>query len=233
MKRMNQWICGLVAAGTIFVAGLSQAADTAAGDPNAAANAFFERALDERLVLEPTQATSLGLRTGYDRWQDASERGESERLALAEHQLAELKSIDPAKLDDSTRLSWKVFEASEDRRIARYRWRNHSYQFDKDGAHVSLPAFLINTHRIETEADAIAYVRRLEGVRALFDQQLERATLAAKQGIAPPRFVYPYVIEDAGNIIRGRPFDKSAGGQPAACGFPGQARKTPDRRGAA
>jgi len=227
MKRTNRWICGVIAAGTSFVAGLSPAAEPSATDPNAAANAFFERALDERLLLEPTQASSLGLRTGYDRWQDASERGDSERLALAERQLAELRSIDPARLDDGTRLSWKVFEASEERRIARYRWRNHSYLFDKDGTHVSLPAFLINTHRIETEADAIAYVRRLEGVRKLFDQQLERATLAAKQGIAPPRFVYPYVVADAGNIIKGRPFDDGTADSPLLADFRGKLEKLP------
>ncbi len=120
---------------------MAAAEEAAAPDANAAANAFFERALDERLLLEPTQATSLGLRTGYDRWEDASERGDSERLALAERQLAELKTIDPARLDDATRLSWKVFEVGEERRIARYRWRNHGYLFDKDGTHVSMPAF--------------------------------------------------------------------------------------------
>ncbi len=227
MKRMNRWICGVIAAGTTLVAGLSPAAEPSTTDPNAGANAFFERALDERLLLEPTLASSLGLRTGYDRWQDASERGESERLALAERQLAELRSIDPARLGDGTRLSWKVFEASEERRVARYRWRNHSYLFDKDGAHVSLPAFLINTHRIETEADAIAYVRRLEGVRKLFDQQLERATLAAKQGIAPPRFVYPYVVADAGNIIKGRPFDDGTEDSPLLADFRGKLEKLP------
>jgi uncharacterized protein (DUF885 family) len=225
MSRTKSWICCAFAAGATVMAGLTPAEEATAPNPSAAANAFFERALDERLLLEPTEATSLGLRTGYDRWQDASERGDSERLALAERQLAELKAIDPAGLDDATRLSWKVFQAGEERRVARYRWRNHRYLFDKDGAHVALPAFMINTHRVETEADAIAYVRRLKGVRLLFDQQLERATLAAKQGIAPPRFVYPYVIEDAGNIIKGRPFDDGTEDSPLLADFRGKLAK--------
>jgi uncharacterized protein (DUF885 family) len=225
MNRTKGWICSAFAAGATVMAGLAPAEEATAPNPNAVANAFFERALDERLLLEPTEATSLGLRTGYDRWQDASERGDSERLALAERQLAELKTIDPARLDDATRLSWKVFQAGEERRVARYRWRNHRYLFDKDGAHVAMPAFMINTHRVETEADAIAYVRRLKGVRLLFDQQLARATLAAKQGIAPPRFVYPYVIEDAGNIIKGRPFDDGTEDSPLLADFRGKLAK--------
>jgi uncharacterized protein (DUF885 family) len=201
------------------------AVDAAAPDPNAAANAFFERALDERLAIEPVLATSLGLRTGYDRWPDASEAGDRERLALAERQLAELRAIDRAKLDDATRLSWQVFEAGEERRVARHRWRNHGYLFDKDGAHASVPAFLINTHRIESEADAVAYVRRLEGIQPYFTQQLERAAAAAKQGIAPPKFVHAYVIEDAGNVIKGRPFDAGPDDSPLLADFRGKVGK--------
>ncbi len=225
MNTATPWIHIVVAAGGALMAGPIAAAETGIGDPNAAANAFFERALDERLELEPTTATSLGLRTGYDRWPDASEQGDAARLALAERQLAELRRIDPAKLDDAARLSRQVFEANEERRIARHRWRNHAYLFDKNGAHASVPAFLINTHRIESESDAVAYVRRLEGIRRLFAQQLERAEAAAKQGISPPKFVYPYVIEDAGNIIEGRPFDGGPDDSPLLADFRGKVDK--------
>ena len=216
---IRSWMTFLVA----LAAGFAPCAGAEAPDNVAAANAFFERALDERLALNPELASSLGLRTGYDRWPDANEAGDRERLALAERQLAELRAtIDPAALDDATRLSWKVFENSEERRIARYRWRNHSYVFDKDGTHVSLPAFLINTHRIESEQDANAYVRRLEGVRSYMDQRVARATAAARQGILPPRFVFPYVIEDARNIITGRPFDHGASDSPLLADFRGK-----------
>ncbi len=194
-------------AAAALLAAVPGSGDTPGASPDAAANAFFERAFEERLVLEPTTATSLGLKTGADRWQDSSEAGEAERFALSKRQVEELRAMDPARLDDATRLSWQVFEAGEERRMARYPWRNHGYFFDKDGAHASVPAFLINTHRIESEADAVTYIRRLEGVQPLFAQQLERARAAAKQGIAPPKFVYPYVIEDAGNVIKGLPFD--------------------------
>jgi uncharacterized protein (DUF885 family) len=215
----------IVAACMSLAAGPLAAAEAGATDANAAANAFFERALDERLELEPTTATSLGLKTGYDRWPDASEQGDAARLELAERQLAELRKIDPAKLDEQTRLSWQVFEANEERRIARYRWRNHNYLFDKNGAQASTPAFLINTHRIESDADAVAYLRRLEGIRTLFSQQLERAAAAAKQGITPPKFVYPYVIEDAGNLITGRPFDEGPDDSPLLADFRGKVGK--------
>lgn len=211
----------LFAAAAAFAA-LEAAAGEAAPDANAAANAFFERALDERLQLDPGLAAALGLRIGYDRWPDPTEQGDAERLAMAQKHLAELRTIDPATLDDATRLSWQAFELAEERRIARHRWRNHDYRFDKNGSHVSLPAFLINTHRVETEADAIAYVRRLEGVRGLMERQLERATASARAGVLPPKFVFPYVIEDAGNVIRGRPFDDGPADSPLLADFRGK-----------
>lgn len=223
MKRPGHLIRNLMASLAALSAGLAPGASAAAEDAVAAANAFFERALDERLDLNPETASSLGLRTGYDRWQDASEAGDSERLALAERQLAELRAtIDRDALDDATRLSWQVFESGEERRIARHRWRNHAYVFDKNGTHVSLPAFLINTHRVESEQDAVDYIRRLEGVRTLMDQRILRATSAARLGILPPQFVFPYVIEDARNIVTGRPFDNGAADSPLLADFRGK-----------
>jgi uncharacterized protein (DUF885 family) len=212
--RVNRAIWAVIA-----LAAAAAAAGAEVADPNAAANAFFERAFEERLALDPALATSLGLRTGYDRWADPTEEGESARLALAERQLVELRAIDPATLDDATRLSWQVFASTEERRVARYRWRNHGYRFDKNGLHASLPAFLINSHRVESEADAAAYIRRLEGVRPLFDAQLERANASAKQGVLPPQFVFPYVIEDAANVIKGRPFDEGPADSPLFADF--------------
>ncbi|HUG03034.1 MAG TPA: DUF885 domain-containing protein [Steroidobacteraceae bacterium] len=215
-----------IASFAVATAGFPAAAGADTPDANAVANAFFERALDERLAMEPTLASVLGLKIGYDRWSDPTERADNERKALSERQLAELRTtIDPAALDDTTRLSWQVFESSEERRIARHRWRNHNYRFDKNGSHVSMPAFLINTHRVESDADAVAYIRRLEGIRTQLDQQLERAALAAKQGILPPRFVFPYVIEDSRNIVTGRPFDDGPADSPLFADFKSKVEK--------
>jgi uncharacterized protein (DUF885 family) len=222
---MNTSIAGiriLILAAAALAAGApaaQEAKEAVSADPNTTANAFFQRALEERLEIEPTLATSLGLKVGYDRWPDASEQGDAARLALAERHLRQLRAIDPAKLDDATRLSWKVFEANEERRIARHRWRNHGYLFDKDGAHASVPAFLINTHRVESDSDAVAYVKRLEGFGTLFALQLGRARAMAKAGVSPPKFVYAYVVEDAGNIVKGRPFDESGEDSPLLADF--------------
>ena len=220
MDESSRFNPARAAACLLALAWLLPAGAEEAADPNAAANAFFERALDERLEMDPALATSMGLRIGYDRWADPTEEGDAARLALAERQLGELRAtVDPAKLDAATRLSYDVFVSTEERRIARHRWRNHGYRFDKNGQHASLPAFLINTHRVESESDADAYIRRLEGIRPLFDAQLARASAAAKAGVLPPRFVFAYVIEDAGNIVKGRPFNEGPDDSPLLADF--------------
>jgi uncharacterized protein (DUF885 family) len=198
----------------------AQAVCAEATDPNAAANAFFERAFQERLALDPALATQLGLRLRYGEWPDPSEKGDLERFELAKRQLDELHaSFDLARLNDATRLSWRVFESGEERRIARYRWRNHAYAIDKDGPQVQAPAFLINTHRIETESDALAYIQRLTGLRTYIAQSIERAEQSARAGVMPPKFVFAYVIEDAGNVIKGRPFDDGPNDSPLFADF--------------
>ena len=199
---------------------MAPVARSAAPDPNATANAFFERAFQERLALDPALATSLGLRLRYGEWPDPSEKGDLERFELAKRELAELHTgIDAARLDDATRLSYRVFESGEERRIARYRWRNHSYAIDKDGPQVQAPAFLINSHRIDTESDALAYIQRLTGLRTYMEQVLERAEQSARAGVLPPKFVFAYVIEDAGNVIKGRPFDDGTTDSPLFADF--------------
>ena len=207
-------------ASLVGVTALAPSARSAPPDPNTAANAFFERTFQERLALDPMLATSLGLRLRYGEWPDASERGDQQRLELAERHLAGLRAgIDPGKLDDATRLSYEVFESAEQRRIAGHRWRNHNYVIDKNGPQVSLPAFLISSHRIEGESDALAYIQRLEGLRARLAQSLERAEQAARNGVLPPKFVFPYVVEDAQNVITGRPFDDGPEDSPLLADF--------------
>ncbi len=178
--------------------------------------ALFERAFEEQLANEPTFATMLGLRTRYGEWPDASEAGQLERRDWAARTLQELRgTIDPARLDAPTRLSYEVFEDQLERRVARYTWRNHGFPFDQMGGLQSqTPAFLINNHRVESESDAEAYIQRLAGIRDYFATTLERVTRAEGRGVLPPKFVFPYVAEDARKVITGRPFDEGPADSP-------------------
>jgi uncharacterized protein (DUF885 family) len=75
-----------------------------------------------------------------------------------------------------------------------------------NGAQSEGPAFLINIHRVDNLADAEAYIRRLQGLDAYLDQAIAEAKERQAAGVLPPRWVYPYVINDAKNITTGAPF---------------------------
>jgi uncharacterized protein (DUF885 family) len=68
------------------------------------------------------------------------------------------------------------------------------------------PAFLINIHRVDTLADAEAYLSRLQTLDTYLDQAMAEARDRQKRGVLPPKWVFPYVISDAKNLISGAPY---------------------------
>lgn len=53
----------------------------------------------------------------------------------------------------------------------------------------------------------------LQKVDALFGQLVDNLKLREEKNIIPPKFVFPYVINDCKNVITGAPFEK---GKPAS-----------------
>lgn len=196
-------------------------AGPARADENARAMAFYERAQAEYYAANPIAAAFQGMRLRYGEWNDGSEAGEEQRLMMARRQSAELQQeIDREKLDAQGRLSYDLFLDQQRRRIEGWPWRLHGYVFDhRSGPHSWAPAFLINTHRVESEQDARDYVSRLRGILVLVADALERASRAEEQGILPPRWVFPQVVDGARNVITGRPFDDSAADSPLLADF--------------
>jgi len=49
----------------------------------------------------------------------------------------------------------------------------------------------------------------LNGVAMIFDQVIENLKIREEKNIIPPKFVFPYVLNDCKNMLLGQPFDKS------------------------
>ena len=75
-----------------------------------------------------------------------------------------------------------------------------------NGAQADIPAFLINIHKVDSEADARAYISRLAQTGRYIDQAVAESVEREKLGVLPPRWVFPQVIEQSRNIITGAPF---------------------------
>ena len=59
----------------------------------------------------------------------------------------------------------------------------------RSGAYFSVPDFMANQHRIETEADADAFISRLEAFAVVLDGESERIAADGRAGVMLPSFL--------------------------------------------
>ena len=194
------------------IAQTTATAPTAAAevDQNAAITAFFEEYDAQQLALSPLSKSYRGIKdSDYGRWGDFTNAAEARANDAARSALKEMRArFDPAQLTPENRLSYRLFEKRAERNEAAFKYNDYGYVFDQmNGAQSELPAFLINIHRVDNKSDARAYVSRLYGIGPGMNQAIEQAKARAGQGMMPPKWVYPYVINDARNVITGAPFD--------------------------
>lgn len=182
----------------------------AAGDPDVIAktNELFEQQFQTHVNRSPEFKTFLGIKEDYGKWDDISPRFEKETHEINKRQLETLKKIDPGQLDEATRLSLELAKRKLEQDIESWKWRLHTYPVNQMyAAHTSVASLLINQHRVDDVSDAEAYISRLNGLPAYFDQLIENLKERADKGVIVPKFVFPYVISDGKNLITGAPYD--------------------------
>ena len=180
-------------------------------------NAWFEQKFEEQLDFSPMMKTALGRKDDYDRLDDVSEAALDEQLEWLRASVRELReSFDYELLASEAQTSWDLWVYELERAEAARPFRRRSYLFHQmGGAHTQLPQFLINFHRVDDESDMRAYLSRLREAARMLRQTLERAELAAAEGVHAPRFSYEAVISQSSAVVTGHPFDQSADAPPS------------------
>jgi uncharacterized protein (DUF885 family) len=195
---------------------------SAAGDPqtattpitaipakNPALAAFFERADKAELAMSPLTESYRGIRDeDYGKWDQATDEASIAERELGRRLAAELQArFRRGQLSPEDQLSYDLFLYRNARFESVFPFRGQAYIFDQmNGAQSEGPAFLINIHKIDNIAHAEAYISRLRAIATYLDQSVAEARERQAKGILPPRWVFPYVIADARNVIRGAPF---------------------------
>lgn len=178
------------------------------------ANDFYEKIFEEGVSRSPEFLTYLGRKDRLGEWNDLSEENMLAEHEFTKRDLKELGTIDRAKLDDATALSYDLLKQSLENQIEDFQWRYYNYPVNQMfGRHSGVVSLLINQHRIASTSDAEAYISRLNGVSTLFDQLIAGIEARTAANIVPPKFVFPHVIRDSKNIIKGAPFTD---GEPSA-----------------
>ena len=171
-------------------------------------NAFLDAAFDETTALSPESQTALGLKTNYDKLDDYTDAADVRRMALADRQLADMrKSFNVNRLGPQARLSYALFEIQVRRARRQFPFRDYSFPVSTNGSPAgSIPVFLINQHRIDTVADARAYIARIGETERVMREVTATMREQAARGIVPPKMVFKPAREDAAKVITGAPF---------------------------
>jgi uncharacterized protein (DUF885 family) len=199
----------LLFSAVIACAGPGPARPAAPGDANAELDKLFADYDAAVLARSPQAQSDRGIKTDYGKWDDFTEDQAQRNYDGDMAALAAMRArFATAALDDEHRLSFRLFEDRMERQARSFHYRDYNYVFDQmNGAQSRLVAFLINIHKVTSASDAEAYVQRLQGMGPALRQLLANAEHRAAKGTMPPRWVYPYVLSDARNVIKGAPFD--------------------------
>ena len=171
--------------------------------------AFFQEAFLESARLSPETLTQLGMKERYGELGDYTKAGQDKALAVAQAQLARMtKTFDRARLSPESQLSYDLFAKSVATQATLTKWYWQTYAVSSTGGALdALPVMLINNHRVDTVADAEAYVARLRAVERVAGEVSADLDERTAKGYLPPAFVFGRVIPDAQNQIKGAPFD--------------------------
>lgn len=172
---------------------------------DADALSLLDGVADNLLGLFPEQATSLGIDTGGRtalrfRLADRSAQGQQQLARQLRADLDRLNAFDASALSYATRTSVEVVRSAYATSLEGLAlpygditvgsWRNTPYVVIQNvGAYLDIPRFLDSDHRIESVADAEAYLERLQSYARQLDGELERIQAARGHGLVPPGFL--------------------------------------------
>ena len=179
-------------------------------------NAFLDSIFDAHVSRNPQYETQLGIKKDYDKWNDYSDEKAQQEIEFKKMALAELqKRFKPEELDAQGKISFNMYLDDCQKEIANFKFRFHGYPINQmEGAHSSIPSFLINMHTVANKKEAADYISRLNGIGNLFDQVIVGLQTREQMGIIPPKFVFPKVKDDCLNLLKGKPFDNSKENSP-------------------
>ena len=139
---------------------------------------MLDQIAENYLRFAPELATSLGVDTGTraglrSQLADRSLSGQQNIANQVRQDLERAKAFDTSALDHATRTSVEVVRSAYTTALEGFAlpygditvgsWRNTPYVVIQNvGAYLDVPRFLDSDHRIETAADADAYLARLQ-----------------------------------------------------------------------
>jgi len=174
-------------------------------------NAALDSIFDYEVSLSPVRQSYLGIKDRNAEWDVSNDSVSVFYNELAKNNLQFLKdNFNPLLLDHQGQLTYKLYINNNEESIKNFEWRFHNYPINQMfGTHTWIPNFLMTIHNISNKKDAEAWLARLAKVDVKIDEVIESLEIRKQKGIVAPKFVYPYVISDCENLLKGFPFEKT------------------------
>jgi uncharacterized protein (DUF885 family) len=166
---------------------------------------LLDSVADNLLRLQPESATSLGIDTGAraalrSQLADRSEGGKQRLAQQVKADLDRVQALNTGGLSHAMRTSVEVVRSAYATALQGFAlpygditvggWRNTPYVVIQNvGAYLDVPRFLDSSHRIDSAADAEAYLARLQSYPKQLDGELGRMRAARAAGLVPPAFL--------------------------------------------
>jgi len=174
-------------------------------------NTWFEEKFEAEVLESPIQLTFLGRDERQGEIDDFTEAALDAQLERSRANLAELQAnFDYNKLTPDAKISYDIWVYQAERAEAADEFRYNTYVFEQMQAiHTFFPQLLIAFHKVIDGEDMDNYLLRVSGSAIAIDQLIDSSKTVAEKGVRPPYFAFDAVIEEAGKIITGAPFDDS------------------------
>jgi uncharacterized protein (DUF885 family) len=201
--RRQFLLCSAAATGALALGGCAVVPRSGAGD----ARQLYDHIFQAMLRDSPELATGLGLDTGAnaDLRSKLSPSGPAGKMGAYKPMVEQLPALrrleagnvqgrDKAFLDTILWLGERVEEVS---RTPYGTFDGYPVPYvlsQLTGSYQSVPDFLDSQHKVETRADAEAYVARLEAFARNVDLEVEQARADAGRGVVPPDFIIDKTI---------------------------------------
>jgi len=168
---------------------------------------WLDNEYTQSLEFSPLAKTRLGIKEDYGELDDVSEAALDKRLAWRKDSVQRMQAnFNRSQLSAEDQLSWDLWvyrlEVSESNRG----YRRHRYIFGRYGPQSGLANQLINYQKVESAADMRAYISRLNQSDRYLGQYLDRAKLAAEDGVRAPYFDYDRTLSEIERVTTGTPF---------------------------
>ena len=177
------------AAAAAAVPGAAEAQDLAA-DPAAQARALFERDWQWRLKHQPEFATAIGDHRYDAELADSSLAGAAKAVEHERRMLELARQIDPGRLGEQERLSWDLFVADKERRLALVNFVPFDPQpvSAQDGFQLRFPR-LVAQMPFVTEEDYRNYLARIGALPRHIDGIIEQLREGMRTGWVAPKAI--------------------------------------------